>query len=73
MYVISLIRVSSLFGQGSSNSFFFFFCWGPHHTACGISVAQPGIEPRPLTLRAQSPNHWTARELPVVTLHNTSV
>ena len=31
--------------------------------ACGI-VPQPGIEPGPLAVRVQSPNHWTAREFP---------
>ena len=25
---------------------------------------QPGIEPGPMALKAQSPNHWTAREFP---------
>ena len=44
---------------------FFFFLWGGAClAACGILVPQPGIEPGPLALRAQSPNHWTAREFP---------
>ena len=30
--------------------------------ACGILVPQPGFEPRPLAVKAWSPNHWTARE-----------
>ena len=29
-----------------------------------ILLPQPGIEPRPLTVKALSPNHWTAREFP---------
>ena len=32
--------------------------------ACGILVPGPGIEPGPSTVRAPSPNHWTAREVP---------
>ena len=32
--------------------------------ACRILVPQPGIEPRPSAVKAQSPNHWTAREFP---------
>ena len=32
--------------------------------ACGILVLWPGIEPRPPALEAQSPNHWTTREVP---------
>ena len=30
---------------------------------CGILVPQPGIEPSAPALGAQSPNHWTAREV----------
>ena len=41
------------------------FCFsGPQRAACGILVSQPGIEPGPLAVKAQSPNHWTAREFP---------
>ena len=32
--------------------------------ACGILVPQPGIEPTPPAVEAQSRNHWTAREVP---------
>ena len=28
------------------------------------SVSWPGIKPRPLTVKAQGPNHWTTREFP---------
>ena len=35
-----------------------------HCTACGILVSQPGIEPRSLAVRAQSPNHGIFREFP---------
>ena len=43
--------------------FLVLFCFGLHHTACGILVPQPGIEPGPSAVRARSLNHWTAREL----------
>ena len=33
------------------------------HTACGILVLQPGIEPEPSAVRAWSPNYWTSKEL----------
>ena len=33
--------------------------------ACGILVPRPGIESRPLTVKALNPNHWTTRELPI--------
>ena len=43
-------------------SFFIFFdlC----RMAYGILVPQSGMEPIPPTVEAQSPNYWTARELP---------
>ena len=43
-----------------TDAFLFFFL--PHHVACGILAPQPGTEPRPLAVRAQSINHWSARE-----------
>ena len=39
---------------------FFFFC-----KACGILIPQPEIIPGRLAVRAQSPNHWTARVSPI--------
>ena len=42
---------------------FFFFLFGCI-TASGILVPQPGIEPMPPAVEAQSPDHWTAREVP---------
>ena len=30
----------------------------------GILVHQPGIEPTPLAMEAQSHNYWTTREVP---------
>ena len=32
--------------------------------ACGILVSQPGTEPAPPELEAQSLNHWTTTEFP---------
>ena len=43
----------------------YLFIW-PSHVACGISVLFSGIEPRPLAVKVQSPNHWTAREVPKI-------
>ena len=39
--------------------FFFFLA-----TACEILFPQPGIEPTPSALEAQSLTHWTPREVP---------
>ena len=47
--------------DGCSLSLFFFWL---HCTAWGILVPLLGIEPAPLAVKAQSPNHWTAREFP---------
>ena len=38
---------------------FVLFIW-PRHMTCGILVPRPGVKPRPLAVRGQSPNHWTA-------------
>ena len=40
-----------------------FFFW-LHCAGCGILVPQPGIEPPPPALEAQSLNHWAAKEVP---------
>ena len=37
-------------------------------TACGILVAQPGIEPGPSTVNERGPNPWTTKEFPGVNL-----
>ena len=46
----------------------FLFCFGQHHLAYGILVSWSGTEPRPLAVRTWSPNHWTAREFPILLL-----
>ena len=38
-----------------------------------ILVPRPGIEPMPYALKAQSLNHWTAREFPEYELQNLPV
>ena len=43
--------------------FYFYLVFWPCRAACGILVPQPGIEPVPAVLVAQSLNHWTAREV----------
>ena len=50
--------------------FFFFFFW-PRCTACRILVPRPGIEPGPPAVEAPSPNHWTAREFPLLSEKNS--
>ena len=44
----------------------FFFSIGC--AACGILAPQPGIEPTPAALEAQSLHHWTTREVPGISL-----
>ena len=44
-------------------AFFFFFFW-LHCVPYGILGPWSGIGLRPLAVKAQSPNHWTAREFP---------
>ena len=45
--------------------FSFFFFW-PRLAACGILVSLPGMEPVPPAVEVQSPNQWTAREVPIL-------
>ena len=57
---------------------FFVLFWGFFfgRKACGILVPWPGIEPVPwhsLAVKAQSPNHWTAREFPRIHIFLTKV
>ena len=47
-------------------SFKIFFFFGLRRAAYNILVPQPGIEPIPLALRVQSLNHWTTREVPII-------
>ena len=47
-----------------NNSLFFFpICWLGHAT-CRILAAQAGMEPVPLAVDTQCPNHWAASESP---------
>ena len=41
-----------------------FLCGAVHHLACRSLVPWAGIEPSPPAVEAQSPNHWTTREVP---------
>ena len=50
--------------------FDFVFAFG--HAACGILVSQPGTEPAPSPVKALSLNHWTAREVPIMIILNSS-
>ena len=43
-------------------TYVFIYFWH-HHAVCGILAPRPGTELTPLAMKAQSPNHWTAREL----------
>ena len=47
---------------------FEFFFFGHTTQQAGILVPQPGIEPTPPAVEAQSLNHWTTREVPVIQL-----
>ena len=38
---------------------FLSFIFWPRYVACTTLVPQPGMEPRPLAVKALSPNYWT--------------
>ena len=46
---------------------FLFLIW-LCHDSYKILAPRPGIEPTPSAVKVQSPNHWTAREVPKVFL-----
>ena len=46
------------------------YFWPCH---CGILIPWPGIEPMPSAVKVQNPNHWTAREFPILTILYNSV
>ena len=60
-------------GPSSDPPLFFGGGRGLHCEACGILVPQPGIKPTLLTVKVESPNHWTTRELPLVSLKSLHV
>ena len=51
----------------SQGSLSFFFLAAP--CAYGILVPQPGIEPRPSAMKAQSLNHWTIGDFPSLSFY----
>ena len=57
-FFYALLRIFTLYV-----AYLFFHFW-LCHKAYGILVPWPEIEPTPPALEAQSPNHWTAREVP---------
>lgn len=69
--ILSYMWINSCAVQGSTVIyklrtivFYFYlhlFIW---LSGCGILVLQAGIEPRPLAVKARSPNHWISMEFP---------
>ena len=64
MYLFPLAACPVLLFLSVFLFYFILFFFGS--TACGILVPQPGIKAMPLAVEARSPNHWTAREVPLV-------
>ena len=62
---LSTAAAAALFLMVCFFSLSFFFFW-LHGMAFAILVSWPGIEPRPTAVKASSPNHWTAREFPLL-------
>ena len=58
----SMILLTWFFGVFLSFTGLFFTSWLCLE-ACGILVPPPGTEPVPPAVEAQSPNHWTIREV----------
>ena len=58
MLNLQLVTFGVTFKNLKKKKFFWLCC-----TACGIIVSQPGIEPVPSALGAQSLSHWTTRKI----------
>ena len=52
-----------------TTTFLCFMFWFFGHESCGILTPHSGIEPASRALEARSLNHWTAREVPSITLN----
>ena len=51
----------------------YIYLFRPHLAARGILVPWSGIESGPSTVKAWSPNHWTAREFPVTIIQRKNI
>ena len=60
---IAVVCVLQLMSQKIFYFLFIYLFW-LRHSACGILVPRPGIEPAPPAVEAQNLNHWTIREVP---------
>ena len=47
-------------------------CWSGLPFPSPEDLPDPGIEPEPSAVKAQSPNYWTAREFPKITLKSNT-
>ena len=74
-FLLTLFSVEFLLLRCWTSSVIFdiyFLFFRPPHAVCGIlliTVLQPGTEPFPSALGAQSLNHWTAREVPMFDIY----
>ena len=63
--LMKIIIIIFLIGSIRTFLIYLFLYW-PCHAASGILVPWLGIESMPPAVEVWSPNHWTARELPIV-------
>ena len=69
-------ELGSTFGKQECQrlyEYIYFVCIWPCCATCGILVSQPGMEPASPAVKVQSPNHWTIREGPMLSLLNDSI
>ena len=59
--VITQTQIKNIFSSSEVSPLFSLSLFSPHHRACGILIPWTGIEPWPLVVEVQSPNHWTTR------------
>ena len=67
-FSLSLFPSAFILAQSFHPFFFFFFFCCSLWCLVGILVPWPGIEPATSAVRAWSPNHWTSREFPSLSI-----
>ena len=67
LYSITLPCIFQVYPKFLILHTYFFFGW--HRVAYGILVPQAGIEPTSPAVEVWSPNHWSDREVPLVSGH----
>ena len=62
--VITQTQTKNIFSSSEVSLLFSLSLFSPCHRACRILIPWTGIEPWPLVVKVQGPNHWITRDFP---------